>query len=122
MARLGKPPVASRSAASAEWSNLFDKLASFVSLEAGWDSYDATPPAHGILTAATGFLDLLRTNRTIPKRVSPSVVGGVMFAFQNGERAVHVEFRNTPLRPRDSLSQRNLVSVTDAKNKVIRIG
>jgi len=80
---------------SPEWSKWFEKLAGFSELEQGWDSYDAPSPSGAVIAAAKGLLEFLRKAGRPPTRLTPSVVGGVAFAFQNGQRAVFVEFRNT---------------------------
>ena len=95
IAQLGVLSRETAEPVSPEWSPRFDKLAGFAALEPGWDSYDAPAPSSQVLSAAKGFLEVLRKAGKTPTRLSPSVVGGVGFTFRNGERSVYVEFRNT---------------------------
>lgn len=77
------------------WDQWLAKLATFATLEPGWDSYKASPPSAETISAASSFLTAIRTIGMSPTGLTPSVVGGVGFTFEKGPREVYVEFRNT---------------------------
>jgi len=62
--------------------SIFDKfikkINKFAELKKGWDSYDARPPSKLAVEKAIEFLKLLPNE---PRKISPSVVGGIAFRF-----------------------------------------
>lgn len=73
---------------------MLEKLQGFIRLKRGWDGYRAKPPtAHAIFNAEE-FLSSLRVADVEPKRVAPSVVGGVGVTLRAAERKSYVEFYN----------------------------
>jgi len=76
------------------WQHVYDKLASFSSLEEGWDGYAAVPPSKLSCENAREFVEVLSLAKLFPDRCKPSVVGGVGVTLKNGCRKVYVEFYN----------------------------
>jgi hypothetical protein len=76
------------------YSRLRDQLQSLESLEPGWDSYAAPPPAPLARREAQRSLEILRHLNAEPAAVLPSVDGGVGICFNNGDRYGQLEFLN----------------------------
>lgn len=71
------------------------RLDSFAALKPGWDSYDADPPTPAAVASARSFLEAAEAVGLEPKKVNPSVTGGVGITFRGGPVTVYAEFRNT---------------------------
>ena len=70
------------------------KLLQLRRLRDGWNGYAAPAPSERAIDTANSFLDLLLRAKHKPKRLAPSVVGGVAVTQRSGSRKIYVEFFN----------------------------
>lgn len=66
-------------------------------LEHNWDSYGADAPNDYSIDTAIGFVGYFNELGILPKRVKPSVVGGIGITFYQDNRKVYVEISNSKL-------------------------
>jgi hypothetical protein len=71
------------------------RLKTLTDLSAGWDTYDAEPPAPLACTLAVDVLDCLEAAALPPDRIKPSVEGGIAMSFVNGENRAEIEIYNS---------------------------
>jgi len=63
-------------------------------LRQGWNGYDAPAPAKVAIEMARQYLQIVKCWDFNPKRVEPSVMGGVGITHRQGSRKVYIEFYN----------------------------
>ena len=69
--------------------NIEDRLVSFLSLEKGWDAYDAPPPDFDAVVAAFDLLMMISEDSTPAPQVVPTPNGGVQLEWH--ERGIDLE-------------------------------
>lgn len=70
------------------------KLSAMISLQKGWDGYDADPPSSLAIAKAQEFLHDMERLGCRPTRVAPSVIGGIGVTRESGDHRAYVEFHN----------------------------
>ncbi|MCI0748757.1 MAG: hypothetical protein L0Y58_25395 [Verrucomicrobia subdivision 3 bacterium] len=70
------------------------ELNKFETLKEGWNGYDAPTPSQAAIGAARRYLQIAERESFEPKRVEPSVMGGVGITHRQGNRKVYLEFYN----------------------------
>src|SRR5262249_25122006 len=71
-----------------------EELAQLEKVKQGWNGYDAPKPASQSIERAKSYLHTATRQGFEPKRVEPSVMGGVGITHRQGNRKVYVEFYN----------------------------
>lgn len=75
-------------------SKLLAKLRRTMSLEKGWNGYEAAPPTWIAYGAARELLRSMFRAEILPVRVAPSVVGGIGVTAMRDDREVYIEVSN----------------------------
>jgi hypothetical protein len=70
------------------------KLIRLGQLREGWNGYEAPAPSKAAISTAETFVDLLVREKYEPRRLAPSVVGGVGVTRRQDNKSVYVEFYN----------------------------
>lgn len=63
-------------------------------LRQGWNGYDAPTPTSAAIETARRYLQVVKREGFEPKRVEPSVMGGVGITHRQGNRKVYLELYN----------------------------
>jgi len=79
---------------SNRYNNLKKQIIELKNLSKGWDSYNADPPNYDALMNSLKILDVLFELQIIPKRIMPSVEGGVSFLFAENIKYADIECDN----------------------------
>jgi hypothetical protein len=87
----GRGVSTSTSPLEGKWDAELKKLET---LREGWNGYDAPTPTRAAIDAARQYLQVVHREGLEPKRVEPSVMGGVGITHRQGSRKVYVEFYN----------------------------
>jgi hypothetical protein len=74
---------------------LREQLWGFLSLQPGWNGYNAPPPNQEAVSIATSALGALRGMPFAPSRLAPSAVGGVGITYRRGKRKAYLECYNS---------------------------
>src|SRR5262245_54926616 len=75
----------------ATWAEKFSRISR---LQEGWNGYTAPAPTETAVLLARSFIDMLVREKYEPRRLAPSVVGGVGVTQRKGKRSVYVEIYN----------------------------
>jgi hypothetical protein len=70
------------------------KLIRLGQLREGWNGYDAPAPSKEAISTAETFVDLLVREKYEPRRLAPSVIGGVGVTRRRHDKSVYIEFYN----------------------------
>lgn len=79
---------------SDEMNQLQTKLSKMDSLPAGWDGYSAPAPSKTAVLIAKDLVKTFCREDFVPKRVSPSAVGGVGITHKRKARKIYIEIYN----------------------------
>lgn len=91
-----KIPVNTKLAEGISWLlNTYQKLESFRTLKAGWDSYDAEAPNEKSIVTAEKIIRILYELNYEPTRIVPSVDGGIVISFFEGDLYADIECLNS---------------------------
>ncbi len=73
------------------WEGEFAKISR---LQGGWNGYTAPAPSKLAIDLARSFVDSLLREKYEPRRLAPSVVGGIGVTHRKDDKTAYVEFYN----------------------------
>jgi hypothetical protein len=74
--------------------NWEQKINEFKYIKNGWNGYEAPSPSQTAIITANSIVGYLLSDDLEPKRVKPSVIGGVGITHRNNDRKVYIEIYN----------------------------